>query len=129
MNGGRFTGSPFAHPNAEKIGTASGFLSYQAMAFREGIGALRMMIKSRDVGFKPIPDQIDLIMDGPWHVHGSRVIESTSVDPSSRTGYVRFILTRREDRMLYWTVVEIHDDAITATLYRNPPDEQLTPTP
>lgn len=127
MHSDSFTGSPFVHPNAERIGMKRGYLSQQAMDLRDGIGALRMGIKSRDIGYVAIPHDIDLVMEGGTRIHGNRLIEATSVNPNS--GHVRFILTRSEDSRLYWTIVEISHDTITATLHRNPVDEQLTENP
>jgi hypothetical protein len=127
MHAGSFTGSPFAHPNAEMIGLKRGYLSQQAMDLRNDVGALRMGIKSRDVGYVPIQDEIDLVVDDGTIVRGTRVIEGTSVNPKSSD--VRFLMARREDDRLYWTMVNISQDTIAATLYRNPVDEQLTVDP
>ena len=124
MHGSSHKDSPFSHPNAERIGMKRGYLTQQAVDLRNGIGALRMGLKSRDLGYAPIPDEIDMIMEDLTRIHGNRVIEGTSVNPSS--GDVRFLLTRREHGRFYWTMVEIVRDTITAILYRNPVDEKLT---
>ena len=119
-----WTGSPFNNPGVEKFTKKKGLLSWQVMDIRDGVDSLRKGLNSRDIGYVPLPYEIELLMEDGTRIHGNEVIQATSINSCS--GDVRIILIYREDQRFHWSVVQIVRDVITVTSHRNPVNKQLT---
>lgn len=113
-----FLGSPIAHPNRKLAKTYRGRVQDQT----EDIAQMMSMIRtgwSTERAPRPI-GEILLVLENNETVFGNILIESMS---SVRNGIAQFILTRWDEQIFRWYLVQITTaDNLIIEEWENPPD-------
>lgn len=120
-----FTGSPIAHPDRKLVKTYKGRVQDQT----EDIAQMMSMIRtgwSTERAPRPI-GEILLVLENNETVFGNILIESMS---NVRNGIAQFILTRWDEQIFRWYLVQITtDDNLIVEEWENPPDPRHVSSP